>query len=99
MALAAGRKPDDNQWCFKGYSLTGPSVAEMIRLNGFSQQSVIFEDFAKDNFASFSGESRGRACISGVNFKCYTSVGGKCSVSVVLRLKWRQRGDTAGANH
>ena len=55
VALAAGRF-EDKSWCFKGYSLTGPSVFEMLQRKDFDVMPIIFEDFAKDNLASYSGK-------------------------------------------
>ncbi|XP_066466570.1 glutamine amidotransferase-like class 1 domain-containing protein 1 isoform X2 [Tiliqua scincoides] len=45
---------EDKSWVFQGYSLTGPSVYELIRLPSFASLPIIFEDFAKDSGASFS---------------------------------------------
>ena len=55
VALAAGRF-ENNEWCFKGFSLTGPSVYELIQRKDFSTLPIIFEDFAKDNLASYTGK-------------------------------------------
>ncbi|XP_002128073.2 glutamine amidotransferase-like class 1 domain-containing protein 1 [Ciona intestinalis] len=53
VALAAG-KLNNSGWCCEGYSLTGPSVYEMIQLKNFMALPLVFEDFAKDNFASYT---------------------------------------------
>jgi len=53
VALAAGMS-EENKWCFKGYSLTGPSVYEMVRMKTFSASTLVFEDFAKDNISSYT---------------------------------------------
>ena len=53
VALAAG-KNENKEWCFKGYSLTGPSVFEMLQRKDFASLPFIFEDFAKDNLASYT---------------------------------------------
>lgn len=46
----------NNEWCFKGYSLTGPCVRKMIQRKDFKTMPVIFEDFAKDHLASYTGK-------------------------------------------
>nr|CAB3264732.1 Parkinson disease 7 domain-containing protein 1 [Phallusia mammillata] len=58
VVLAAG-KLENNEWCCKGYSLTGPSVYELIQRKDFSTLPIIFEDFAKDNFASYTASEPG----------------------------------------
>ncbi|XP_053133757.1 glutamine amidotransferase-like class 1 domain-containing protein 1 isoform X2 [Hemicordylus capensis] len=45
---------EDKSWVFQGYSLTGPSVYELIRLPNFASLPIIVEDFAKDSGASFT---------------------------------------------
>uniref|UniRef100_A0ABK0LYL5 Glutamine amidotransferase-like class 1 domain-containing protein 1 n=1 Tax=Rattus norvegicus TaxID=10116 RepID=A0ABK0LYL5_RAT len=45
---------EDRSWVFQGYSLTGPSVYELIRAPGFARLSLIVEDFVKDSGAGFS---------------------------------------------
>ncbi|XP_048342930.1 glutamine amidotransferase-like class 1 domain-containing protein 1 isoform X2 [Sphaerodactylus townsendi] len=45
---------EDKSWVFEGYSLTGPSVYELIRLPSFASLPIIVEDFAKDSGANFS---------------------------------------------
>ncbi|XP_054826552.1 glutamine amidotransferase-like class 1 domain-containing protein 1 isoform X2 [Eublepharis macularius] len=45
---------EDKSWVFEGYSLTGPSVYELIRLPSFAALPIIVEDFAKDSGANFS---------------------------------------------
>ncbi|XP_048710788.1 glutamine amidotransferase-like class 1 domain-containing protein 1 isoform X4 [Caretta caretta] len=47
---------EDKSWVFQGYSLTGPSVYELIRQPSFASLSIIVEDFVKDSGATFSGE-------------------------------------------
>lgn len=54
LALTMAKPSENNEWSFKGYSLTGPSVEEMIQRKDFASLPIIFEDFAKDNLASFS---------------------------------------------
>nr|XP_048710789.1 glutamine amidotransferase-like class 1 domain-containing protein 1 isoform X5 [Caretta caretta] len=46
---------EDKSWVFQGYSLTGPSVYELIRQPSFASLSIIVEDFVKDSGATFSG--------------------------------------------
>uniref|UniRef100_A0A8C3FBD0 Glutamine amidotransferase-like class 1 domain-containing protein 1 n=1 Tax=Chrysemys picta bellii TaxID=8478 RepID=A0A8C3FBD0_CHRPI len=48
---------EDKSWVFQGYSLTGPSVYELIRQPSFASLSIIVEDFVKDSGATFSGTS------------------------------------------
>uniref|UniRef100_A0A8B9UK96 Glutamine amidotransferase-like class 1 domain-containing protein 1 n=1 Tax=Anas zonorhyncha TaxID=75864 RepID=A0A8B9UK96_9AVES len=45
---------EDKSWVFQGYSLTGPSVYELIRQPNFASLSIIVEDFVKDSGATFS---------------------------------------------
>nr|XP_019570311.1 PREDICTED: Parkinson disease 7 domain-containing protein 1 isoform X3 [Rhinolophus sinicus]XP_019570312.1 PREDICTED: Parkinson disease 7 domain-containing protein 1 isoform X3 [Rhinolophus sinicus] len=45
---------EDGSWVFQGYSVTGPSVYELVRAPGFARLSLIVEDFVKDAGASFS---------------------------------------------
>ncbi|XP_069079202.1 glutamine amidotransferase-like class 1 domain-containing protein 1 isoform X1 [Pleurodeles waltl] len=46
---------DENRsWLFQGYSLTGPSVYELVRRPDFASLPVIVEDFVKDSGATFS---------------------------------------------
>ncbi|XP_022362271.1 glutamine amidotransferase-like class 1 domain-containing protein 1 isoform X1 [Enhydra lutris kenyoni] len=47
---------EDRSWVFQGYSITGPSVYELVRAPGFARLPLIVEDFVKDAGASFSGE-------------------------------------------
>lgn len=45
---------EDRSWVFQGYSVTGPSVYELVRAPGFAHLPLIVEDFAKDAGACFS---------------------------------------------
>uniref|UniRef100_A0A8C4UM25 Glutamine amidotransferase-like class 1 domain-containing protein 1 n=1 Tax=Falco tinnunculus TaxID=100819 RepID=A0A8C4UM25_FALTI len=45
---------EDKSWVFQGYSLTGPSVYELVRQPNFASLSIIVEDFVKDSGATFS---------------------------------------------
>nr|XP_012311519.1 Parkinson disease 7 domain-containing protein 1 isoform X4 [Aotus nancymaae]XP_021532646.1 Parkinson disease 7 domain-containing protein 1 isoform X4 [Aotus nancymaae] len=45
---------EDGSWVFQGYSLTGPSVCELVRAPGFAHLPLVVEDFVKDSGASFS---------------------------------------------
>ncbi|XP_044115846.1 glutamine amidotransferase-like class 1 domain-containing protein 1 isoform X2 [Neovison vison] len=47
---------EDRSWVFQGYSVTGPSVYELVRAPGFARLPLIVEDFVKDAGAIFSGE-------------------------------------------
>ncbi|XP_078405230.1 glutamine amidotransferase-like class 1 domain-containing protein 1 isoform X2 [Cetorhinus maximus] len=44
----------DKSWIFQGYSVTGPSVFELVRRKDFASLPVIMEDFVKDSGATFS---------------------------------------------
>ncbi|XP_045437035.1 glutamine amidotransferase-like class 1 domain-containing protein 1 isoform X5 [Pipistrellus kuhlii] len=46
---------EDRSWVFQGYSVTGPSVYELVRAPGFARLPLIVEDFVKDAGAGFSG--------------------------------------------
>ncbi|XP_075357901.1 glutamine amidotransferase-like class 1 domain-containing protein 1 isoform X2 [Mycteria americana] len=48
---------EDKSWVFQGYSLTGPSVYELVRQPNFASLSIIVEDFVKDSGATFSASS------------------------------------------
>ncbi|NWU88797.1 GALD1 protein, partial [Upupa epops] len=50
---------EDKSWVFQGYSLTGPSVFELVREPGFASLPVVVEDFVKDSGAVFSASSPG----------------------------------------
>ncbi|XP_053741637.1 glutamine amidotransferase-like class 1 domain-containing protein 1 [Synchiropus splendidus] len=45
---------DGQQWIFRGYSLTGPSVFELVRRPDFANLPLIVEDFVKDSGGSYS---------------------------------------------
>ncbi|XP_010844109.1 PREDICTED: Parkinson disease 7 domain-containing protein 1 [Bison bison bison] len=45
---------EDRSWVFQGYSVTGPSVYELVRVPGFAHLPLIVEDFVKDAGACFS---------------------------------------------
>ncbi|KAK7801705.1 hypothetical protein U0070_013199 [Myodes glareolus] len=49
---------EDRSWVFQGYSLTGPSVYELIRAPDFARLPLVVEDFVKDSGAGFSGEPK-----------------------------------------
>ncbi|XP_037065048.1 glutamine amidotransferase-like class 1 domain-containing protein 1 isoform X4 [Peromyscus leucopus] len=48
---------EDRSWVFQGYSLTGPSVYELIRAPDFARLPLVVEDFVKDSGAGFSGSN------------------------------------------
>lgn len=50
---------EDRSWVFRGYSLTGPSVYELVRVPGFARLPLIVEDFVKDAGAGFSASEPG----------------------------------------
>uniref|UniRef100_A0A8C3PDG9 Glutamine amidotransferase-like class 1 domain-containing protein 1 n=1 Tax=Chrysemys picta bellii TaxID=8478 RepID=A0A8C3PDG9_CHRPI len=50
---------EDKSWVFQGYSLTGPSVYELIRQPSFASLSIVVEDFVKDSGATFSAGNEG----------------------------------------
>ncbi|XP_073408139.1 glutamine amidotransferase-like class 1 domain-containing protein 1 isoform X2 [Dendrobates tinctorius] len=45
---------EDKTWAFQDYSVTGPSVYELVRHPDFASLPLILEDFAKDSGATFS---------------------------------------------
>ncbi|AWP08356.1 putative EF-hand calcium-binding domain-containing protein 4A-like [Scophthalmus maximus] len=45
---------EGQKWIFKGYSLTGPSVFELVRRPDFANLPLIVEDFVKDSGGSFT---------------------------------------------
>ncbi|XP_063800848.1 glutamine amidotransferase-like class 1 domain-containing protein 1 [Pseudophryne corroboree] len=45
---------EDKSWIFQDYSLTGPSVYELVRQPDYASLPLILEDFAKDSGATFS---------------------------------------------
>ncbi|KAK2834788.1 hypothetical protein Q7C36_015489 [Tachysurus vachellii] len=47
---------DGQKWIFSGYSLTGPSVFELVRSPDFANLPLIVEDFVKDNGGSYTGD-------------------------------------------
>ncbi|KAI2557907.1 glutamine amidotransferase class 1 domain containing 1, partial [Homo sapiens] len=51
---------EDRSWVFDSYSLTGPSVCELVRAPGFARLPLVVEDFVKDSGACFSGQGLGQ---------------------------------------
>ncbi|XP_028823253.1 glutamine amidotransferase-like class 1 domain-containing protein 1 [Denticeps clupeoides] len=45
---------DGQRWLFSGYSLTGPSVFELVRSPDFADLPLVVEDFVKDSGGSFT---------------------------------------------
>ncbi|XP_076863262.1 glutamine amidotransferase-like class 1 domain-containing protein 1 [Brachyhypopomus gauderio] len=45
---------EGQKWIFRGYSLTGPSVFELVRFPDFANLPLIVEDFVKDNGGSYT---------------------------------------------
>ncbi|XP_006893262.1 PREDICTED: Parkinson disease 7 domain-containing protein 1 [Elephantulus edwardii] len=45
---------EDGAWAFQDYSMTGPSVYELVRVPGFARLPLVVEDFVKEAGASFS---------------------------------------------
>uniref|UniRef100_A0A8C4MZV4 Glutamine amidotransferase-like class 1 domain-containing protein 1 n=1 Tax=Eptatretus burgeri TaxID=7764 RepID=A0A8C4MZV4_EPTBU len=50
---------EDKSWAFSGYSITGPTVFELVRRADFSTMQLIVEDFARDAGAVFSASQSG----------------------------------------
>ncbi|XP_058160870.1 glutamine amidotransferase-like class 1 domain-containing protein 1 isoform X3 [Dasypus novemcinctus] len=50
---------EDGSWVFRGYSVTGPSVLELVRAPGFARLPLVVEDFVKDAGAGFSASAPG----------------------------------------
>ncbi|XP_065258905.1 glutamine amidotransferase-like class 1 domain-containing protein 1 isoform X3 [Emys orbicularis] len=72
---------EDKSWVFQGYSLTGPSVYELIRQPSFASLSIIVEDFVKDSGATFSGNEGAGLLVAGMDeeperLKTFLSVNG-----------------------
>uniref|UniRef100_A0A672NER9 Parkinson disease 7 domain-containing protein 1-like n=1 Tax=Sinocyclocheilus grahami TaxID=75366 RepID=A0A672NER9_SINGR len=51
---------EEQKWIFSGYSMTGPSVFELVRSPEFANLPLIVEDFIKDNGGSYTGEAEGK---------------------------------------
>ncbi|KAJ8391369.1 hypothetical protein AAFF_G00089990 [Aldrovandia affinis] len=45
---------EGQRWIFSGYSLTGPSVFELVRCPDFANLPLIVEDFVKDSGGSYT---------------------------------------------
>ncbi|KAK2866859.1 hypothetical protein QQF64_022491 [Cirrhinus molitorella] len=45
---------EDQKWIFNGYSMTGPSVFELVRSAEFANLPLIVEDFIKDSGGSYT---------------------------------------------
>uniref|UniRef100_A0A3P9P4P4 Glutamine amidotransferase-like class 1 domain-containing protein 1 n=1 Tax=Poecilia reticulata TaxID=8081 RepID=A0A3P9P4P4_POERE len=45
---------DGQKWIFSGYSVTGPSVFELVRQPDFANLPLIVEDFVKDSGGSYT---------------------------------------------
>ncbi|XP_073720764.1 glutamine amidotransferase-like class 1 domain-containing protein 1 [Misgurnus anguillicaudatus] len=45
---------EEQKWIFSGYSMTGPSVFELVRSPEFANLPLIVEDFIKDNGGSYT---------------------------------------------
>ncbi|KAJ3596217.1 hypothetical protein NHX12_002626 [Muraenolepis orangiensis] len=45
---------EGQKWIFSGYSLTGPSVFELVRSQDFANLPLIVEDFVKDSGGSYT---------------------------------------------
>lgn len=54
MAALCCATKEDGSWVFQGYSVTGPSVYELVRAPGFAALPLVVEDFVKDAGANFS---------------------------------------------
>nr|XP_042703584.1 glutamine amidotransferase-like class 1 domain-containing protein 1 [Chrysemys picta bellii] len=78
---------EDKSWVFQGYSLTGPSVYELIRQPSFASLSIVVEDFVKDSGATFSGNEGTGLLVAGMDeeperLKAFLSVKG-------MSCRWR----------
>ncbi|XP_077568275.1 glutamine amidotransferase-like class 1 domain-containing protein 1 [Stigmatopora nigra] len=49
---------EGNRWIFDGYSLTGPSVFELVRRPDFANLPLIVEDFVKDSGGSYTASQK-----------------------------------------
>ncbi|KPP61849.1 Parkinson disease 7 domain-containing protein 1-like [Scleropages formosus] len=45
---------EEQRWIFSGYSMTGPSVFELVRHSNFANLPLIVEDFVKDSGGSYT---------------------------------------------
>ncbi|XP_043915651.1 glutamine amidotransferase-like class 1 domain-containing protein 1 isoform X2 [Protopterus annectens] len=52
-ALCCANNPDKS-WTFATYSLTGPSVFELVRRRDFANLPIVMEEFARESGATFS---------------------------------------------
>uniref|UniRef100_UPI00358ED65E glutamine amidotransferase-like class 1 domain-containing protein 1 isoform X1 n=2 Tax=Myxine glutinosa TaxID=7769 RepID=UPI00358ED65E len=50
---------EEKSWAFSGYSITGPTVLELVKRADFSMMPLIVEDFARDAGAVFSASQSG----------------------------------------
>ncbi|XP_048829074.1 glutamine amidotransferase-like class 1 domain-containing protein 1 [Brienomyrus brachyistius] len=48
---------EGQRWIFSGYSLTGPSVFELVRETDFAKLPLIVEDFVKDSGGSYTAST------------------------------------------
>ncbi|XP_077601323.1 glutamine amidotransferase-like class 1 domain-containing protein 1 [Stigmatopora nigra] len=49
---------EGKRWIFDGYSLTGPSVFELVRRPDFANLPLIVEDFVKDSGGSYTASQK-----------------------------------------
>ncbi|XP_029378545.1 glutamine amidotransferase-like class 1 domain-containing protein 1 isoform X2 [Echeneis naucrates] len=52
---------EGQKWIFSGYSLTGPSVFELVRRPDFANLPLIVEDFVKDSGGSYTASQEDAA--------------------------------------
>uniref|UniRef100_A0A8P4FWX2 Glutamine amidotransferase-like class 1 domain-containing protein 1 n=1 Tax=Dicentrarchus labrax TaxID=13489 RepID=A0A8P4FWX2_DICLA len=48
---------EGQSWIFSGYSLTGPSVFELVRRPDFANLPLVVEDFVKDSGGSYTEDA------------------------------------------
>ncbi|XP_076971398.1 glutamine amidotransferase-like class 1 domain-containing protein 1 isoform X2 [Tamandua tetradactyla] len=59
VAALCSATSEDGSWVFRSYSMTGPSVCELVRAPGFARLPLVVEDFVKDAGAGFSASLPG----------------------------------------
>ncbi|XP_066525559.1 glutamine amidotransferase-like class 1 domain-containing protein 1 [Hoplias malabaricus] len=71
---------EGQKWIFSGYSMTGPSVFELVRSPDFANLPLIVEDFVKDNGGSYTASQEDavhvvldRHLVTGQNFQSTTA--------------------------
>uniref|UniRef100_A0A671SBA6 Glutamine amidotransferase-like class 1 domain-containing protein 1 n=1 Tax=Sinocyclocheilus anshuiensis TaxID=1608454 RepID=A0A671SBA6_9TELE len=66
---------EEQKWIFSGYSMTGPSVFELLRSAEFANLPLIVEDFVKDTGGSYTASIKvlDRHLVTGQNVQSTTA--------------------------